>query len=131
MAEKTPLIYTRVHMKRRAKRTAVGTLGGLVVIIGIIAIPYPGPGWLIVFTGLAILATEFDWAKRLLDFAKGKYDAWQAWLAARPIWIRALFWIMTCIVVVVTIWLFNGYGILNSLLQLHQDWLRSPLPIFR
>lgn len=101
------------------------------VIIGIIAIPYPGPGWLIVFTGLAILATEFDWAKRLLDFAKGKYDAWQAWLACQPVWIRAVFWTLTCVVVIITIWLLNGYGIINTLLNLNQDWVRSPLPIFR
>ena len=118
-------------MKRQAKRTAIGFLGGIVVIVGIIAIPYPGPGWLIVFTGLAILATEFDWARRLLDFAKGKYDAWQHWLASQAVWIRALFWIATCIIVVLTIWLLNGYGFLNSLLGLHQDWLQSPLPFFR
>ncbi len=64
---------------RRLKRIFVGIGGGLVVIIGIIAIPYPGPGWLIVFAGLAILATEFEWAQRILDKAKGEYDKWQAW----------------------------------------------------
>lgn len=117
-------------MKRQAKRTAIGILGGIVLIVGIIAIPYPGPGWLIVFTGLAILATEFDWARRVLDIAKGKYDAWQRWLAGQSVWVRALFWTLTCLVVVITIWLLNGYGILNSLLGLHQDWLRSPFPIF-
>ena len=117
-------------MKRQAKRTAIGILGGLVVAVGIVAIPYPGPGWLIVFTGLAILATEFDWARRLLDFAKGKYDAWQEWLAAQHVAIKALFWVLTACVVVLTIWLLNGYGFLNSLLNLHQDWLRSPLPFF-
>jgi uncharacterized protein (TIGR02611 family) len=105
---------------------AVGIAGGLLLIVGIIAIPYPGPGWLIVFTALAILATEFAWAQRVLDFAKGKYDAWQAWLGRQAIWVRAMFWLLTCIVVVVTIWLLNGYGILNSVFGLHQDWLTSP-----
>lgn len=54
----------------------------LVLVVGVIAIPYPGPGWLIVFAGLAILATEFDWARRVLRYARGKYDAWTAWLGA-------------------------------------------------
>ena len=34
----------------------------------------PGPGWAIVFVGLAILATEFDWARRLLAYARERYD---------------------------------------------------------
>ena len=33
---------------------------------GSILVPLPGPGWLIVFAGLAILATEYVWAQRLL-----------------------------------------------------------------
>ena len=41
-------------------------VGLLVLGVGILAIPYPGPGWAIVFIGLAILATEFEWARKLL-----------------------------------------------------------------
>jgi len=44
--------------------------GVLVVLIGIVLIPLPGPGWAIVFGGLAILATEYVWAQRLLSYAK-------------------------------------------------------------
>ena len=47
-------------------RIVVGLLGGAIVVLGIILIPLPGPGWLIVFAGLALLATEFVWAERLL-----------------------------------------------------------------
>lgn len=112
--------------KRQLKRIAIGIVGGLLLIVGIIAIPYPGPGWLIVFTALAILSTEFAWAKRVLDFAKGKYDTWEDWLKRQAFWVRAAFWIMTCVVVVVTIWLLNGYGLLNSWLHLGQDWVQSP-----
>ncbi len=113
--------------RRRSKKTAIGILGGLVLIIGIICIPYPGPGWLIVFAGLGILSTEFDWAKRLLDFAKGKYDAWQAWLKSQPLAVKTAFWLLTCAVVIVTIWLLNGYGLINGWLHLGQDWVQSPL----
>lgn len=114
-------------MKRKIHRTSIAIIGGIVLIIGIIAIPYPGPGWLIVFAGLAILATEFDWAQRLLDFAKGKYDAWQDWLKLQAWWVRATFWTLTCAVVIITIWLLNGYGLINQWLNLGQDWVRSPL----
>ncbi len=116
---------------RRSRQIGIGILGGVVVIAGVIMIPYPGPGWLVVFAGLAILAKEFPWARRILDYAKGKYDAWQRWVNVQPAAIRAVFWIATCLVVIVTIWLLNGCGFLNYLLHLHQDWLNSPLPFFR
>jgi uncharacterized protein (TIGR02611 family) len=118
------------NAKRHAKRIAIGIIGGLVLIIGIIAIPYPGPGWLIVFAGLAILSTEFDWAQRVLDYARGKYDAWQEWLKRQSLAIRAGFWLLTCAVVITTIYLLNGYGFINDMLNLGWDWLRSPLPFF-
>lgn len=113
--------------KRRMKRIAVGVAGTTVLIIGIIAIPYPGPGWLIVFTGLAILATEFAWAQRVLDVAKDKYDQWQTWLSRQPIFIKVVVWTLTAIVVILTIWLLNGYGLINEWFNLGLDWLNSPL----
>lgn len=116
--------------RRHAKRTTIGIIGGLILIIGIIAIPYPGPGWLIVFAGLAILATEFEWAGRLLDNLRTKYDGWQAWLKHQPLAIRATFWLITAAVVVTTIWLLNGYGLINDFLHLPFHWVRSPLPFF-
>ena len=46
-------------------RTAVGVVGGLVTIAGLIMVPAPGPGWLVVFFGLLILASEFEFAQQL------------------------------------------------------------------
>jgi uncharacterized protein (TIGR02611 family) len=57
---------------RNVKRVLVTIVGVAVVLIGIVLIPLPGPGWAIVFGGLAILATEYVWAKRLLTFSKRK-----------------------------------------------------------
>jgi uncharacterized protein (TIGR02611 family) len=57
---------------RNAKRVAITIAGFTVVIVGLILVPLPGPGWLIVFAGLAILATEYVWARRLLNYAKTK-----------------------------------------------------------
>ncbi|MDB5165806.1 MAG: hypothetical protein JWM00_696 [Candidatus Saccharibacteria bacterium] len=116
--------------KAAVKKSSIGVLGGLVVVLGLIMVPYPGPGWLVVFAGLAILATEFDSARRVLDFAKGKYDGWQAWLKHQRIITQLLFWLLTFAIVVLTIWLLNGYGIINDLFHLGWDWVRSPLPFF-
>ncbi len=112
---------------QRTRKIGTAIVGGFVLVAGIIMIPYPGPGWLVVFAGLGILSTEFEWAKRTLHYAKGKYDAWQEWLKRQSPVLRATFWILTALVVVVTIWLLNGYGILNQLLGLGWDWVQSPL----
>lgn len=117
-------------MKRQAKKVAVAIVGGIVLIAGIIMIPYPGPGWLVVFAGLGILSTEFERPKKILLFARGKYDAWQHWLASQKGYIKALFWLLTAAVVITTIWLLNGYGLINHLFGLGWDWVDSPLPIF-
>lgn len=113
-------------IKKHSRKVVVAVVGSIVLLVGIIAIPYPGPGWLIVFAGLAILATEFTWAQRILDFAKDKYDRWQDWLLGQPTPIKIAVLTLTGLVVVVTIWLVNGFGIVNGLLNLRQEWLVSP-----
>jgi uncharacterized protein (TIGR02611 family) len=118
-------------MKKQVKKTFIGIIGGVVLFAGVIMIPYPGPGWLVVFAGLGILSTEFEWARRLLRFARGKYDAWTEWVKRQNTFVKAAIWLMTVLIVVITIWLLNGYGLINSWLGLGWDWVRSPLPIFR
>ena len=71
-------------------RVAIGLLGAAVVLVGIALIPLPGPGWLIVFAGLAILATEFVWAERLLNFARHKVRGWTDWVTRQSLLVRAL-----------------------------------------
>lgn len=49
----------------RALRRLVVTVAGLIVIVvGIILIPLPGPGSLVIVGGLAILGSEFETPKR-------------------------------------------------------------------
>lgn len=120
----------REHITRHTKRIATAIIGGAVVLIGLVLIPYPGPGWLIVFAGLAILAIEFVWAQRLLDQLRGKYEAWLVWLKRQRLTTRIFFLVVTGLVVIVTIWLLNGYGFINDWLHLGLNWLDSPIPIF-
>jgi uncharacterized protein (TIGR02611 family) len=114
------------QLRRQSKKVLVGVLGGLVVLLGLILVPYPGPGWLIVFGGLAILATEFAFAAKVLDYAKNKYDTWVAWLKRQNIIIKILVLACTTSIVIFTLWLFNAFGILNSLFDLERPWLMSP-----
>lgn len=123
MSEKTSAL-TKKAAAKKALRTL---LGGLVVLVGVVTIPYPGPGWLIVFAGLAILAQDYPAAQRILDTAKAKYDAWQNWLTSQTIYIRIVFWVATAVIVIATIYLLNGYGIVNQVLNLNQEWLISPI----
>jgi uncharacterized protein (TIGR02611 family) len=55
---------------RNSKRAGVTVLGFLIVVIGIILLPLPGPGTLVIIGGVAVLANEYDWARRLLDKVK-------------------------------------------------------------
>lgn len=40
-------------------------IGTFFVILGLILLPLPGPGWLVIFLGFAILATEFAAAEKV------------------------------------------------------------------
>lgn len=114
-------------LRRSSKRVLIGILGGLVVLIGLVLVPYPGPGWLIVFGGLAILATEFAFAARVLEFAKGTYDKWVAWLKRQNWFVKVAVLGLTGAVVIATLWLLNAFGIIIALFDLPYDQFVSPL----
>lgn len=69
-------------------RIIVAVVGTAIVIMGLAAVPLPGPGWLIVFIGLGILASEFAWAARLLDYAKKKVGVWSDWVRDQSLAVR-------------------------------------------
>ena len=54
-------------------RIVLVMIGTILLIGGVIGLLLPiVPGWLLIIPGLAILGTEFVWARRLLDTAKAK-----------------------------------------------------------
>ena len=57
---------------KQAKRVVVIVVGFTVLVLGIVLIVLPGPATLVIPLGLAILATEFVWARRLLVQFKRK-----------------------------------------------------------
>jgi uncharacterized protein (TIGR02611 family) len=69
---------------RHARRVAVFILGISVVLVGIVMIVAPGPAVVVIPLGLGILATEFLWARRILDSLKQRLAAGQALLPDTP-----------------------------------------------
>ncbi|MEV6115562.1 TIGR02611 family protein [Streptomyces sp. NPDC052109] len=53
-------------------QVGVFVAGLAVVIAGIIMLPLPGPGWVVIFGGMAVWATEFVWAQIVLRWTKRK-----------------------------------------------------------
>ena len=48
----------------RLRKLIVAVIGGTVVLFGVALIVLPGPAFIVIPVGLAILATEFAWARR-------------------------------------------------------------------
>ena len=68
----------------RVWRIGVAVAGSMVIAAGAILLVLPGPGWLLIFLGLGIWATEFSWARSLLDFVRRQVRAWTEWVGRQP-----------------------------------------------
>ena len=55
---------------RQAKRVLKLLAGFMLLGAGIIMLVTPGPGWVAIALGLALLAGEFSWARKLLKRVK-------------------------------------------------------------
>lgn len=110
-------------------RIAIGVIGTVVFLVGVITIPYPGPGWAIVFLGLGILATEFRSAQVVLHYAKARYDKVMAWFVRQHIAVKALSALFTAAVVVVSLWGLGALYWFGDLVGFEPEWLKSPIGI--
>jgi uncharacterized protein (TIGR02611 family) len=83
--------WVRTHPVTRAtKKVVIAIVGGAIVVIGLLLVPLPGPGWLIVLAGLGVWAIEFVWARQLLKFVRAQLQRWLVWIGLRPLWQRLL-----------------------------------------
>ena len=87
-----------------AWRVGVTVLGLAVIAGGIVLLPLPGPGWVIIFAGLGLLATEYEWARRLLAYGRDTVKRWTAWLKQQPLWVRGAVALATFVIVVAAVW---------------------------
>lgn len=80
---------------RIARRIVIATVGATVVLVGAVMFFTPGPAVVVIPLGLAILALEFVWARRLLRlfrvrarqaaraYRRGDHGYWRRWLWRR------------------------------------------------
>lgn len=52
------------------RKVLVAVGGGTLILLGLALMVLPGPGWLTLAAGFALLATEFVWARRALKRAR-------------------------------------------------------------
>jgi uncharacterized protein (TIGR02611 family) len=85
-------------------RSLVGILGLLLVCLGFVSGPLPGPGGIpLILAGLAIWSSEFEWAHQLMHWFKTQLHRYRTW---SPHWKIAFWAIFLCCCLVV------GYGYL-------------------
>jgi hypothetical protein len=111
-------------------RTGVAILGGLLIILAPLTGWLPGPGGIPLFiAGLAVLASEFEWAQRLLMRVKGWVQRLTTWTGRQPAWLKALGTVALTGCVLVAIW---GYlavlGVPGWLPDSLENWLTG-LPL--
>ena len=62
-------------------------VGLAVVVSGIVLLIVPGPGWLVIFLGFAIWATEFPWANAVATFVRRQISRCTSWVRRQPRWL--------------------------------------------
>jgi uncharacterized protein (TIGR02611 family) len=91
-------------------RIVIGVVGGLLIIAAPLTGWLPGPGGIPLFiAGLAVLASEFEWAQRLLLKVKDRVKDLTAWTSRQPGWLKALGTLALFVCVLVVIWLYLAW----------------------
>ena len=72
LGSRAPEFIKRRRALHLSWQVGVFVIGLAVVGAGIIMLPLPGPGWVVIFGGMAIWATEFVWAQLVLRWTKRK-----------------------------------------------------------
>ncbi len=71
-------------------RVAVGVLGLILVALGFVSGPIPGPGGIpLILLGLAVWSSEFEWAHQLMMWFKKELHRYRTWSTTKMI----LFWV--------------------------------------
>lgn len=68
MREWLERLSTRLGLdaRPRLRKFVVGVIGVTIVLVGLALVVLPGPAVIVLPVGIAILATEFAWARRVL-----------------------------------------------------------------
>lgn len=72
LGSKAPGFIRRSRALHLSWQVGVFLVGLAVVAGGVVMLPLPGPGWVVIFGGMAIWATEFVWAQLVLRWTRRK-----------------------------------------------------------
>ncbi|MFE6871436.1 TIGR02611 family protein [Kitasatospora sp. NPDC057692] len=72
LGSRAPRFIRRSRPLHLSWQVAVFLVGLAVVVLGVIMLPLPGPGWVVIFLGMGIWATEFVWAQLALRWTRRK-----------------------------------------------------------
>ena len=72
LGSRAPRFIRRSRTLHLSWQVGVFIVGLAVVAAGFVMLPLPGPGWLVIFGGMAIWASEFVWAQLVLRWTKHK-----------------------------------------------------------
>ena len=72
---RAPRVVRRYRALHLTWRAMVFFVGVAIVAGGVAMLVLPGPGWAAIIVGLAVLATEFVWAQRLLHWGRRRAGA--------------------------------------------------------
>ena len=90
------------------KKAVVAVLGIALLLIGVALLVLPGPGFLLIAGALALLSTQFEWAKKPLEYAKHKAEVGiQEVAGSKPRTVFAVF----CALVLVAIGIVDLAGV--------------------
>lgn len=107
-------------------RVAVFLLGLVIVVLGVLLIPFPGPGWLIVLGGLAIWATEFERAQRVLELVRTYLRRWEEWVKRQSLVVKGLLGLVGLAFIATVLWLtFHLSGVPGFLPDGLESWLHT------
>lgn len=82
--------------KAKMYRVAVAIAGTLLIVLGAVTGPLPGPGGIpLVLLGLAVWASEFEWAQRLMQWFKAQLHRFRGW--GRPQQVLAWLIFFACV----------------------------------
>ena len=101
--------FKKTPIGRLVWRVLIGFVGGLITVVGAIALVGPGPGILIVLAGLGILASEFAWAARVMVHTR-TYAQKAADKAGIPKWAQFALIALAAVISIVAILYFYSTG---------------------
>lgn len=136
MGEAVTRKVAKIHMHHyRLKQKRHGWLvrpltllaGWLVVLVGIITIPFPGPGWLTVFVGTGVLSLELAWPNRLLGWSIQKYDLFEEWWSRQSRGVKCLGVLLMLLLIwavfALIAWFMWTHGLLDWAKPTLQPWV--------